>query len=172
MYHRTNKTLSALSHTTRHIVVTRPFAANVRVNHGDLTLVVRHSLRDLMRDGMQWNDQIPQWGSTIPSIPGSFSCVSERSPSCVTRPRDFVVVGARVAAEPRPARLVGRLEPCASDLGLSGPTVCSTAWSSTAASTTALRSRLGAKSAPKPGVKRTARRAAKAAATQATASGK
>lgn len=171
MYYRTHQTLSALSLTTRHNVGTRPFAANVRVNHGKQTLVVRHTLRGLMRDGMEWNRMIPQWASPIPQIPGSIFGVQQRPQSCVTRQRDSVVVGVRVEPEPRPANLADRLEPCDLDRGLFDLTTLSTL-GSTAASKTDSRLRLFAKSSAKAGTKRTARRAAAAAALRATASGK
>ncbi len=173
MLNRTNRTLSALAHSTRRNVGTRSLAANASVNHGDQTFDVRHSLHGLMRDGMDWIFvvPVPQWGPYIQPIPGSFSCVQQCPSSCVTRQRSFIAAAVRVVSEPRPADLVGQPEPCVLDRGLGTRTTISTTWS-TAPDTTGLRLLKSAKSSAKHGFKRTARRAAKAAARRSATSGK
>jgi hypothetical protein len=174
MLNRTNRTLSALALSNRLNLGTRSLAANASVNRGDQSLLVRQSHRGVMHDGMMWYQgfSVPKPATMIPLIPGSFSQVSQCQLSCVTEQRSLVAVDVRVEAEPRPADLVGRLEPRIRSRRLPAQTTVPQTGDTTP-DVTDSRSRTSETSSGIPGLKRTARRAAhESAAIRSATAGK
>jgi hypothetical protein len=117
MFNRTNQTLSALALSNRLNLGTRSLAANAGVNHGALTLSIRLSHHDVMREGMVWYvvSSISKPRYAIPAIPGSFSQVQQPRFSCATLQQVGIAADVRVESHPRPADLVDRLEPRVDD---------------------------------------------------------
>jgi hypothetical protein len=173
LMNRTNLTLSALALSNGLNLGTRSLAVNASVNDGDLTLRIRHSHHDVMRERMVWHvvSSIIEPMYAIPAIPGSFFQQQQRPSSCVTSPQGDVAVDVSVLPDPRPADLVGRRERCVFDRDPSFGTIVPPAGNPTTGANGS-RSRLGLKSAGKSGSKRTATRAAIRAAAMSATPGK
>src|SRR5271163_2412456 len=98
LLYRTNLTLSALALSNGLNLGTRSLAVNASVNDGDLTLRIRHSHHDVMRERMVWHvvSSIIQPMYANPAIPGSFFQQQQRPSSCVTSPQGEVAVDVSV----------------------------------------------------------------------------
>ena len=172
MFHRTNLTLSARSLSNRLNLGTRSLARNAGVKNGGLTLRTRQTHHDVLREGMVWYDVFPIMpeGYGIPSIPRSFF-QQQGQPGCVIPQPGPVADDVRVDADPRPADLVGRPEPCVR-VGVAGflPAPVAVSERSSTSCERSSGSRSGRKAPVKPGLKRAARRAARAAAVISAAS--
>jgi hypothetical protein len=164
MLNRTNLTLSALALSNRLNLGTRSLAANAGAHHGVENLRTRHSLHDIMRDGMVWQDGFAIRVSryAIPPIPSSFSPVRQRQESCVRVQQERFAVDVRIEPDPRPVNLVGRCEPGVTHCdSRSGPITASRL---TRGKQTLFPARPNSQSSAEPGLKRTAKRAARHAA--------
>jgi len=172
MFNRTNLTLSARTLKNRTNLGTRSLALNANVKNVGRTLRTRQVHHDVLREGMVWYDVFPIMpvGYSIPSIPGSFS-LQQCQPGRLTRQPGSMAERVRVIPDPRPADLVGRLEPCVR-VGVPGslPVPVAVSERSSRSSERSSRLRSERKDLAKPGLKRAARRAAKAAAAIAAAS--
>ena len=80
LMNRTNLTLSALALSNGLNLGTRSLAVNASVNDGDLTLRIRHSHHDVMRERMVWYvvSSIIKPMYAIPAIPAHFSSSNNR----------------------------------------------------------------------------------------------
>jgi hypothetical protein len=170
LLNRTNLTLSALALSNGLNLGTRSLAVNASVNDGDLSLRIRHSHQDVMRERMVWYvvSSIPKPTDAIPAIPSSFSQQFQQPLSRVTLPQGYVAVTVCVEPESRPADLVGRLEPCVLDRDPSIGTIVPSKGNPIRGASGS-KSRPGLKSAGIYGLKRTARRAARPAAAAMSA---
>jgi len=173
MFNRTNLTLTARNLSNGLNLGTRSFALVANVKNGGQTLRTRQTHHDVLREGMVWYDvfTIMPMGYGIPSIPGSFSHSQRSQPGCVTRQPGHLAVEVRVEPDPRPADLVGRLDPCVR-VGVAGVLPASVALSERSSSECERSSgpRSVRKDTAKPGWKRAAWRATRAAAAIAPAS--
>jgi len=171
LLNRTKLTLSALALSNGLNLGTRSLAVNASANNnGDLSLRVRQTHHDVMRERMVWYvvSSIPKPMYAIPAIPSSFSQEQQSQWSCVTLPQGSVAVDVGVVPEPRPADLVGRRERCVLDRNPSFGTIVPPAGNPTSGASGS-KSRPGLKSAGIKGLKRTARRAARPAAAAMSA---